>query len=191
MLSITSSVIKRTSVVQIAVRLLHRSATVNMPIKVGEHLPAVEVQEGEPGNKVSMDKLFKGKKGVLFAVPGAFTPGCSKTHLPGFVQQAEDLKSKGIQEVACISVNDAFVMAAWGKEHGADGKVRMLADPTGAFTKEVDLLIDNDQIVQALGNKRSKRYAMLVEDGVVKKINVEPDGTGLTCSLASNILSEL
>ncbi|CAB1446202.1 unnamed protein product [Pleuronectes platessa] len=191
MLSITSSVIKRTSVVQCAVRLLHRSATVNMPIQVGEHLPAVEVQEGEPGNKVSMDKLFKGKKGVLFAVPGAFTPGCSKTHLPGFVQQAEDLKSKGIQEVACISVNDAFVMAAWGKEHGADGKVRMLADPTGAFTKEVDLLIDNDQIVQALGNKRSKRYSMLVEDGVVKKINVEPDGTGLTCSLASNILSEL
>nr|QIZ16778.1 peroxiredoxin 5 [Platichthys stellatus] len=191
MLSITSSVIKRTSVVQCAVRLLHGSATVNMPIQVGEHLPAVEVQEGEPGNKVSMDKLFKGKKGLLFAVPGAFTPGCSKTHLPGFVQQAEDLKSKGIQEVACISVNDAFVMAAWGKEHGADGKVRMLADPTGAFTKEVDLLIDNDQIVQALGNKRSKRYAMLVEDGVVKKINVEPDGTGLTCSLASNILSEL
>ncbi|XP_034462000.1 peroxiredoxin-5, mitochondrial [Hippoglossus hippoglossus] len=191
MLSITSSVIQRTSVVQCAVRLLHRSATVNMPIQVGEHLPAVEVQEGEPGNKVSMDKLFKGKKGVLFAVPGAFTPGCSKTHLPGFVQQAEDLKSKGIQEVACISVNDAFVMAAWGKEHGADGKVRMLADPTGAFTKEVDLLLDNDQIVQALGNKRSKRYAMLVEDGVVKKINVEPDGTGLTCSLSSNILSEL
>ncbi|XP_010783999.1 peroxiredoxin-5, mitochondrial [Notothenia coriiceps] len=116
----------------------------------------LEVQEGEPGNKVSMDQLFKGKKGVLFAVPGAFTPGCSKTHLPGFVEQAADLKSKGMQEVACISVNDAFVMAAWGKEHGADGKA-------------VDLLLDSDQIVQALGNKRSKRYAMVVEDGVVKK----------------------
>lgn len=114
----------------------------------------MEVQEGEPGNKVAMDQLFKGKKGVLFAVPGAFTPGCSKvrvhalvscllclacnnlvhqlmfcfsccfqTHLPGFVEQAEALKSKGVQEVACISVNDAFVMAAWGKEHGTDGKV--------------------------------------------------------------------
>ncbi|KAM7397695.1 hypothetical protein PAMA_005829 [Pampus argenteus] len=172
-------------------RLIHNSPFTKMPIQVGEHLPAVEVQEGEPGNKVAMDQLFKGKKGVLFAVPGAFTPGCSKTHLPGFVQQAEDLKGKGIQEVACVSVNDAFVMAAWGKEHGADGKVRMLADPTGAFTKAVDLLLDNDQIVQVLGNKRSKRYSMLVEDGVVKKINVEPDGTGLTCSLASSILSEL
>uniref|UniRef100_A0A668ASR2 Peroxiredoxin-5 n=1 Tax=Myripristis murdjan TaxID=586833 RepID=A0A668ASR2_9TELE len=163
----------------------------SVPCQVGESLPAVEVQEGEPGNKVAMDQLFKGKKGVLFAVPGAFTPGCSKTHLPGFVQQAGDLRGKGIQEVACIAVNDAFVMAAWGKEHGAEGKIRMLADPTGAFTQAVDLLLDSDQIVQVLGNKRSKRYAMLVEDGVVKKLNVEPDGTGLTCSLASNILSEL
>ncbi|XP_029925066.1 peroxiredoxin-5, mitochondrial [Myripristis murdjan] len=172
-------------------RLLHTAPVAKMPIKVGESLPAVEVQEGEPGNKVAMDQLFKGKKGVLFAVPGAFTPGCSKTHLPGFVQQAGDLRGKGIQEVACIAVNDAFVMAAWGKEHGAEGKIRMLADPTGAFTQAVDLLLDSDQIVQVLGNKRSKRYAMLVEDGVVKKLNVEPDGTGLTCSLASNILSEL
>ncbi|CAL9685821.1 unnamed protein product [Knipowitschia caucasica] len=162
-----------------------------MPIQVGSPLPAVEVHEGEPGNKVAMDQLFKGKKGILFAVPGAFTPGCSKTHLPGYVQQAADLKGKGIQEIACVSVNDAFVMAAWGKEHGADGKVRMLADPTGAFTKEVDLILDSDQIVQVLGNNRSKRYAMLVEDGIVKKISVEPDGTGLTCSLASSILSQL
>lgn len=190
MLSVTASLIRSTRAVQ-SVRLLQTSPTAKMPIQVGEHLPAVEVQEGEPGNKVAMDQLFKGKKGVLFAVPGAFTPGCSKTHLPGFVQQAEELKSKGIQEVACISVNDAFVMAAWGKEHGTDGKVRMLADPTGAFAKAVDLLLDSDQIVQVLGNKRSKRYALLVEDGVVKKVNVEPDGTGLTCSLASNILSDL
>uniref|UniRef100_A0A8C4I463 Peroxiredoxin-5 n=1 Tax=Dicentrarchus labrax TaxID=13489 RepID=A0A8C4I463_DICLA len=184
MLSITATLTRSCRVVQ-CVRLLHSSPIAKMPIQVGEQLPAVEVQEGEPGNKVAMDQLFKGKKGVLFAVPGAFTPGCSKTHLPGFVQQAEDLKSKGVQEVACISVNDAFVMAAWGKEHGTDGKVRMLADPTGAFTKAVDLLLDSDQIVQVLGNKRSKRYSMLVEDGVVKKINVEPDGTGLTCSLAA------
>lgn len=190
MLSVTATLSKSARVVQ-CLRLLHSSPTAKMPIQVGEHLPAVEVQEGEPGNKVAMDQLFKGKKGVLFAVPGAFTPGCSKTHLPGFVQQAGELKSKGIQEVACISVNDAFVMAAWGKEHGTDGKVRMLADPTGAFATAVDLLLDSDQIVQVLGNKRSKRYSMLVEDGVVKKVNVEPDGTGLTCSLASNILSDL
>ncbi|XP_030637299.1 peroxiredoxin-5, mitochondrial [Chanos chanos] len=186
----TSAILKGSRVIH-CFRPLHTTLVASMPIKVGESLPAVEVQEGDPGTKVSMDQLFKGKKGVLFAVPGAFTPGCSKTHLPGFVQQAGELRSKGVQEVACISVNDAFVMAAWGKEHGAEGKVRMLADPTGAFTKAVDLLLDNDQIVQVLGNKRSKRYAMLVEDGVVKKINVEPDGTGLTCSLASNVLSEL
>ncbi|XP_019714566.1 peroxiredoxin-5, mitochondrial [Hippocampus comes] len=190
MLSLATTVIKRTRV-EYCVRLIHSSSFVKMPIKVGDSLPAVQVQEGEPGNKVAMDQLFKGKKGILFAVPGAFTPGCSQTHLPGFVQQAADLRSKGIQEVACVSVNDAFVMAAWGKEHGADGKVRMLADPTGAFTKAVDLLLDSDQIAQVLGNKRSKRYAMLVEDGVVKKINVEPDGTGLTCSLAPTIMSEL
>ncbi|XP_067113106.1 peroxiredoxin-5, mitochondrial [Osmerus mordax] len=183
-------ILKGTRAVQF-IRPLHTTLFATMPIKVGEALPAVEVQEGEPGNKVSMDQLFKGKKGVLFAVPGAFTPGCSKTHLPGFVEQAAVLRSKGVQEVACVSVNDAFVMAAWGKEHGTDGKVRMLADPTGAFTQAVDLMLDSDQIVQALGNKRSKRYAMLVEDGVVKKVNVEPDGTGLTCSLASNMLSEL
>ncbi|CAJ1064335.1 peroxiredoxin-5%2C mitochondrial [Xyrichtys novacula] len=125
MLSITSTLIKSTRAVQ-CVRLLHTSPAAKMPIQVGQPLPAVEVQEGEPGNKVAMDQLFKGKKGVLFAVPGAFTPGCSKTHLPGFVQQAGDLKGKGVQEVACISVNDAFVMAAWGKEHGADGKVKII-----------------------------------------------------------------
>ncbi|CAN9501648.1 unnamed protein product [Ophioblennius macclurei] len=190
MLCLTSTALRSSATVQ-RVRLLHVSARINMPIQVGERLPAVEVHEGEPGIKVAMDQLFKGKKGVLFAVPGAFTPGCSKTHLPGFLEQAGELKSKGIQELACISVNDAFVMAAWGKEQAADGKVRMLADPTGAFTKAVDLVLDSDALVQVLGNKRSKRYSMLVEDGVVKKINVEPDGTGLTCSLASNILSDL
>ncbi|XP_037125385.1 peroxiredoxin-5, mitochondrial [Syngnathus acus] len=190
MLSVATAVLKRTRVEHF-VRSLHSSTLIKMPIKVGDSLPAVQVHEGEPGKKVAMDQLFKGKKGILFAVPGAFTPGCSKTHLPGYVQQAAELKDKGIQELACVSVNDAFVMAAWGKEHGADGKIRMLADPTGEFTKAVDLLLDSDQIMQALGNKRSKRYAMVVEDGVVTKINVEPDGTGLTCSLAPSIVSAL
>ncbi|XP_023650929.1 peroxiredoxin-5, mitochondrial [Paramormyrops kingsleyae] len=160
-----------------------------MPIEVGQSLPAVEVHENDPGNKVSMDQLFKGKKGVLFAVPGAFTPGCTKTHLPGIVEKSAELRRKGFAEVACISVNDAFVMAAWGKEQGAEGKVRMLADPTGTFTKAVDLLLADDHLFEVLGNQRSKRYAMVVEDGIVKKINVEPDGTGLTCSLASNVLA--
>ncbi|CAL8267342.1 unnamed protein product [Merluccius merluccius] len=191
MLSINKALSRTSGAVHCVRRLLHTTSASKMPITVGQSLPAVEVHEGDPGTKVSMDQLFKGKKGVLFAVPGAFTPGCSKTHLPGFVQQAEELRTKGVQEIACIAVNDAFVMAAWGKEHGVEGKVRMLADPTGAFTKAVDLLLDKDPVVQALGNKRSQRYVMLVEDGVVKKVNVEPDGTGLTCSLAPNILSEL
>ncbi|XP_077361821.1 peroxiredoxin-5, mitochondrial [Festucalex cinctus] len=190
MLSAATTALKRIRV-EHCTRLIHSSCLDKMPIKVGDSLPSVEVHDGEPGNKVNINQLFKGKKGILFAVPGAFTPGCSQTHLPGFVQQAADFKSKGIQEVACVSVNDAFVMAAWGKAHGADGKIRMLADPTGEFTKAVDLLLDSDKIVQALGNKRSKRYSMVVEDGVVKKINVEPDGTGLTCSLAPSIMSQL
>ncbi|TSL04295.1 Peroxiredoxin-5, mitochondrial [Bagarius yarrelli] len=173
------------------IRPLYTSAIANMPIQVGERLPCVELQENDPGNKITLAELFKGKMGILFAVPGAFTPGCSKTHLPGFVAEAEILRSKGVEEVVCVSVNDVFVMSAWGKEHGADGKVRMLADPTGAFTGAVDLFLDNDEILNVLGNKRSKRYAMVIVDGVVKQLKVEPDGTGLTCSLASNVLYDL
>ncbi|KAK7143624.1 hypothetical protein R3I93_014707 [Phoxinus phoxinus] len=174
-----------------SIRLLHSTRISSMPIKVGQHLPAVEVQEGDPGNTISMAKIFEGKKGVLFGVPGAFTPGCSKTHLPGFIQMAGDLRARGVGEIACVSVNDVFVMTAWGKENGADGKVRMLADPTGAFTKAVDLFLSNDHLLQVLGNVRSQRYVMLIEDGVIKKLNVEPDGTGLTCSLASSFLTEI
>jgi len=123
------------------------------------------------------------KKIIIFAVPGAFTPGCSKTHLPGFVRKADELKSKGVAEVYCVSINDPFVMAAWGKDREADGKVRMLADPTGAFTDALELSVD----LPVLGGKRSKRYSMVVEDGVVKELNVEPDNTGLSCSLADHI----
>ncbi|KAK2100239.1 Peroxiredoxin-5, mitochondrial [Saguinus oedipus] len=158
--------------------------------QVGDAIPAVEVFEGEPGNKVNLAELFKGKKGVLFGVPGAFTPGCSKTHLPGFVEQAEALKAKGVQVVACLSVNDAFVTGEWGRAHKAEGKVRLLADPTGAFGKETDLLLD-DSLVSIFGNRRLKRFSMVVQDGIVKALNVEPDGTGLTCSLAPNIISQL
>ncbi|XP_006937529.2 peroxiredoxin-5, mitochondrial [Felis catus] len=168
-----------------------RSAAPAMaPIKVGEAIPSVEVFEGEPGNKVNLAELFKGKKGVLFGVPGAFTPGCSKTHLPGFVEQAEALKAKGAQVIACLSVNDVFVTTEWGRAHNSGGKVRLLADPTGAFGKETGLLLD-DSLVSLFGNRRLKRFSMVVEDGVVKSLNVEPDGTGLTCSLASNIISQL
>uniref|UniRef100_A0A8I5ZR89 Peroxiredoxin-5 n=1 Tax=Rattus norvegicus TaxID=10116 RepID=A0A8I5ZR89_RAT len=158
--------------------------------EVGDTIPSVEVFEGEPGKKVNLAELFKDKKGVLFGVPGAFTPGCSKTHLPGFVEQAGALKAKGAQVVACLSVNDVFVTAEWGRAHQAEGKVQLLADPTGAFGKETDLLLD-DSLVSLFGNRRLKRFSMVIDKGVVKALNVEPDGTGLTCSLAPNILSQL
>ncbi|XP_070421519.1 peroxiredoxin-5, mitochondrial [Equus przewalskii] len=168
-----------------------RSAFAAMaPIKVGDAIPSVVVFEGDPANKVNLAELFKGKKGVLFGVPGAFTPGCSKTHLPGFVEQAAALKAKGVEVVACLTVNDVFVTEEWGRAHNTKGKVRLLADPTGAFGKETDLLLD-DSLVSLFGNRRLKRFSMVIEDGIVKSLNVEPDGTGLTCSLAPNIISQL
>ncbi|XP_043468218.1 peroxiredoxin-5, mitochondrial [Leptopilina heterotoma] len=164
------------------VRGIHVSPR-NMVIAVGDKIPSVDMYENSPANKVNLVKEGAGKKIIVFAVPGAFTPGCSKTHLPGYVQKASELKSKGIADIYCIGVNDAFVMAAWGKDQGAEGKVRMLADPSAAFTDALELSVD----LPPLGGKRSKRYSMVVEDGVVKELNVEPDNTGLSCSLADKI----
>ncbi|XP_063801042.1 peroxiredoxin-5, mitochondrial [Pseudophryne corroboree] len=162
-----------------------------MSIKVGDALPDVQVYNGGPGNKTSIKEVFGNKKGVLFGVPGAFTPGCSKTHLPGYVNQAEDLKSHGVEIVACISVNDPFVVTEWGKVHGAEGKVSMLADPTGAFAKAAGLLLDKKELEELFGSTRCKRFSLIVENGKVKAVNIEEDGTGLTCSLAGNIVSQL
>jgi len=125
---------------------------------------------------------------VIFGLPGAFTPGCSKSHLPGYVENFDKLKGKGVEVVACVSVNDPFVMAAWGEAHKATGKVRMLADTCAEFTKAIGLEFDATPI---LGNVRCKRFSMLVENGVVTKLHVEPDGRGLTCSLAPEILKDL
>src|SRR5262252_5664893 len=146
-----------------------------MAIKPGDTLPDVKVKEmTESGPKdVSLAELSKGKKIVLFAVPGAFTPTCSMKHLPGFVEKAAEIKKKGVDLVACLSVNDAFVMGAWGKDQKADGKVMMLADGNGDFTKAVDLELDAR--ANGLGI-RSKRYAMVVENGVIKALNVEQPG---------------
>jgi 2-Cys peroxiredoxin 5 len=159
------------------------TSVARMVIQVGDKLPSVELYENTPTNKVNLSDVAKGKKVVIFAVPGAFTPGCSKTHLPGYVSKADELKQKGVNEIVCVSVNDPFVMEAWGKKHEVEGKIRMLADPSAAFTKAVDLTTD----LPPLGGIRSKRYSMVVEDSIVKSINVEPDGTGLTCSLAEKI----
>jgi peroxiredoxin len=145
-----------------------------MAIKEGDRLPAAKfnmMKDGKP-TAVTTDDLFKGKKVVLFAVPGAFTPTCSMAHLPGFVANADKIKAKGVDSIVCLSVNDAFVMDAWGKDKNADDLL-MVGDGNGDFTKAVGLEMDGSAF--GLGT-RSQRYAMIVEDGVVKKLNVEAPG---------------
>ncbi len=161
-----------------------------MAIHAGEKLPAdLKLKEmGESGPKdVTVGDVFGGKKVVLFAVPGAFTPTCSAKHLPGFLEKADDLKKKGVDEIVCLSVNDAFVMGAWGENQKVGGKVRMLADGNGDFTKAVGLTLDGSGFGMGL---RSQRYAMVVQDGVVKELLVEP-GPGLNVSSAESVLTKL
>ena len=145
-----------------------------MTIAVGDKIPSAKLKTmtAEGPKDISTEDLFNGKKVVLFAVPGAFTPTCSAKHLPGFVEKAGEFKAKGV-EVACLSVNDAFVMGAWGKSQNTDGKVTMLADGAAAFTKQLGL--DMDLSGPGMG-VRSKRYAMLVDNGVVKALNLEAPG---------------
>lgn len=169
-------------------RNVSTSVSKRMPITIGDTLPSVDLLEGSSLTKVNIKQLFEGKKGVIFAVPGAFTPGCSNTHLPGYVKDYQALKDKGVEIIACVSVNDVFVMEAWGEAKGASGKIRMLADHAAAFTKAVDMELDATPF---LGGIRSKRYSMVVENGLVTAVNIEPDGTGLTCSLADSLLSQL
>jgi len=137
----------------------------------GDMLPDVEVEENF-GEKMSILDLFKGKKGILFAVPGAFTPTCSEKHLPGYIEGAEELKAAGAEVVACVAVNDAFVMKAWGKQQETEGKVTMLADAGCQLTKALDMELD---AADKLGNVRSKRYAMIVDDGKITKIGMDDD----------------
>uniref|UniRef100_A0A7S1XAE3 Glutaredoxin-dependent peroxiredoxin n=1 Tax=Tetraselmis chuii TaxID=63592 RepID=A0A7S1XAE3_9CHLO len=159
-------------------------------LAVGDKLPECKLTyfnaEGQM-EEVSTAELTTGKKVVLFAVPGAFTPTCSVKHLPGFIEKSEDLKSKGVDTVACVSVNDAFVMDAWGKSVGADGKVLMLADGSAVFTKALGVELDLED--KGLG-VRSRRYAMLLDDGVVKTLNLE-EGGAFTISSAEDILGSL
>lgn len=159
-----------------------------MPIKVNDKLPAVDLFENSPDGKVnSGDALSKGKV-VIFGVPGAFTPTCSNDHVPSFLKTVDELKAKGVNTIACVSVNDPFVMSAWGKSLDPSGKIRFLADTTGAFAKELDVAFD---LTAVLGNVRSKRFALVVQDGVVKGVNVEPDGAGFTCTAADAVLKML
>lgn len=146
-----------------------------MTIKVGEKVPAGKLRQltSEGPKEITTDELFAGKKVAVFAVPGAFTPTCSVRHLPGYIDRAADIKAKGVDAIACIAVNDAFVMGAWGKEHKADGKVLMLADGSGEFTRAMGLEFDLTRNGMGV---RSQRYSMLVDNGVVKALNVEQPG---------------
>lgn len=161
-----------------------------MAIKVGDKVPAGKftVMKADGPGALTTDELFKGKKVVMFSLPGAFTPTCSKQHLPGFVQQADAIKKKGVQTVACLSVNDVFVMDAWGKASGADGKVVMLADGNAEYTKALGLELDATGFGMGI---RGQRFAMVVEDGKVTVLEVEPAASGCTVSSASGIMSKL
>ena len=160
-----------------------------MTIKVGDKVPSATLMQMKGGapQPVKTDDLFSGKKVVVFALPGAFTPTCSAKHLPGFVQHADEIKKKGVDTIACLSVNDAFVMGAWGKDQHADDKVLMLADGNGDFTKAVGLTMDATGY--GMGT-RSQRYAMVVDDGVVKTLNIEAPGA-FEVSSAEAILKAL
>jgi peroxiredoxin len=144
-------------------------------IKVGDKVPAAKLKSRSHGETkdLSTDDIFAGKTVALFSVPGAFTPTCSAKHLPGYVQHADELRAKGVQTIACLAVNDAFVMDAWGKDQKVGDKVLMLADGSGDFAKALGLELD--LVANGMG-VRSKRFSMLVVDGVVKTLNVEKPG---------------
>ena len=145
-------------------------------LKVGDKIPSVKVKvagETGGGDETTTEALFAGKKVVLFGVPGAFTPTCSAKHLPGFVTKAEEFKKKGVDMIACVSVNDAFVMGAWGKDQGAHGKVTLIADGNADLAKAMGLELDLQGSQMGV---RNKRYAAVIENGVVRCIDVEQPG---------------
>lgn len=158
-------------------------------IKVGDKLPSgtFGIMTAEGPGSISTDKLFKGKKVVLFSVPGAFTPTCSKAHLPGFVVKADEIKAKGVDTIACMAVNDVFVMDAWGKSQNADDEIMMLADGNGEYTKALGLELDASGF--GMGT-RGRRFSLIAENGVVKHLNVE-EGGGLEVSSAEKTLAQL
>ncbi len=158
-------------------------------IKVGDTIPSMKltIATDDGPKETSTEEVFGGKKVVLFAVPGAFTPTCSARHMPGYLQHFDALREKGVDTVACLSVNDGFVMGAWAKDQGVDGRVLMLADGSGAFTKALDLELD--LTARGLGI-RSQRFAMVVDNKVVSILAVEPPG-GFEVSKAESVLASL
>ncbi|HET9903496.1 MAG TPA: peroxiredoxin [Xanthobacteraceae bacterium] len=161
-----------------------------MPIKVGDRIPNSRFRVSTPEGPAwkTTDEIFKGKKVVLFGVPGAFTGTCHKSHLPGFLQNADAIKSKGVDTIAVTGVNDHFVMEAWREASNAGDKIAFLADGNGEFAKAIDMTFDGS--ANGLGT-RSRRYAMVVEDGVVRHLNVEEAPGKVDVSSAENILKVL
>jgi len=160
-----------------------------MTIKVGDRVPSTNLVKATPDGPeaVSSDDFFKGRRVALFSVPGAFTPTCSAKHLPGFLDKADDLKAKGVDEIACTAVNDAFVLGAWSQQGQADGKVTMLADGNADFARAAGLEMDGTKF--GMGT-RSQRYSMLVNDGVVEQLNVEAPGE-FKVSSAEHLLEQI
>ena len=158
-------------------------------IKAGDRMPAgtfTLVTKDGP-QKVSAEEFFKGRKVVLFSVPGAFTPTCDAKHLPGFVEKAADIKGKGVDAIACMAVNDAFVMKAWGKAQNTDGNVEMIADGNAEYTKALGLEMDASGFGMGI---RGQRFSLFVDDGVVKQVNVEQKGE-FKVSSAEHVLTQL
>jgi peroxiredoxin len=160
-----------------------------MTIAKGETLPQTtfSTMTANGPEQVDSASFFAGRKVALFSVPGAFTPTCSAKHLPGFIDKAEELKAKGVDEIACTAVNDAFVMGAWSKAAGAEGAVTMLADGNGAFARAVGLEMDGSKF--GMGT-RGQRFSMIVDDGVVTELNVEAPGD-FRVSSADHMLGQL
>ena len=160
-----------------------------MTIKVGDQLPQANFVKATPDGPQPIDgeEFFRGRRVALFSVPGAFTPTCSARHLPGFVEKVEELRQKGVDEVACTAVNDAFVLQAWSEQAGAGGKVTMLADGNGDFAEAIGLTMDGSKY--GMG-KRGQRWSMIVDDGVVKELNVEEPGA-FNVSSADYMLAQL
>ena len=161
-----------------------------MSIELGASLPNATLKQMTPDGikDVELSTLLANRKIILFGLPGAYTPVCSTSHLPGYVAQAEALKAEGTSEIACISVNDPFVMSAWGEQHGVDGKVLMLCDPEAVFTRSIGMELDLKDF--GLG-ERSQRYSMVVENGVVREINVEKSIFDHGASAASSLLAKV
>jgi peroxiredoxin len=160
-----------------------------MTVKVGDRLPSVTLTEAtaDGPKPVKTDEVFKGKRVALFAVPGAFTPTCSAKHLPGFKQQAHAIKAKGVDMIACVSVNDAFVMRAWAEDQAVGEDIVMLGDGSADFTRAIGLELD--ATTRGMG-VRSQRYSMIVDDGVVTVLNVEEAGE-FKVSSAEHLLAQL